>query len=132
MLIRVSLSNRLALISIADYAGIKLQDVPFSTGGQMHAAVQNGDVELIIEATGSVYGMVREGRMKAIATGDKTRDPLFPEVGTISEALPGQFMTYWFGMIGPAKLPRDRAAWLEREINTSLQDPLIKGRMYTA
>jgi tripartite-type tricarboxylate transporter receptor subunit TctC len=128
----VSLSNKLALISIADYAGVKFQDVPFSTGGQMHAAVQNGDVELIIEATGSVYGMVREGRMKAIATGDRTRDPLFPEVGTISEALPGQLMTYWFGMIAPAKTPKDRANWLEREINTSLQDPLIKGRMYTA
>jgi len=128
----VSLSNRLAMISIADYAGIKFLEVPFSTGAQMHTAVQNGDVDLIIEATGSVYGMIKEGRMKGIATGDKTRDPLFPEVGTISEALPGQLMTYWFGMVAPAKIAKDRAAWLEKEINTSLQDPQIKARMYTA
>lgn len=127
-----SLSNRLALIGMADTEHVKFLEVPFSTGAQMQAAVQNGDVDIIVEAPGSVYGMVKDNRLKAIATGGKTREPLFPDVPTISETLPGQYMTYWFGMVAPAKTPADRVAWLEREVRAALEDPQIKARMYTA
>lgn len=127
-----SLANRLALLAMADAAKIKFLDVPFNTIAQMNAAVLSGDVDIIIQAPGSVYGMVKEGRFKPIATGDKTRDPLFPEVGTISEVLHGQFMNFWFGMVAPAGTPADRVTWLERETIKSLDDSQVRARMYTA
>jgi tripartite-type tricarboxylate transporter receptor subunit TctC len=127
-----SLANRLALLSFADVAKVKFLDVPFNTGTSMHTAAIAGDLDLLIEAPGSVYGLIKDGRLKAIATGDKTREPLYPQVGTISEVLPGQLMTFWFGMVAPAATPKDRLAWLEREVLASLEDPRIKARMFTA
>ena len=127
-----SVANKLALLAVADAAKVKFLDIPFNTGTAMQTAVINGDLDIIIEAPGSVYGLIQQGRMKAIATGDKTREPLFPEVGTIGEVLPGQGMTFWFAMVAPAGTPPDRLAWLEREVLASLQDPRIKARMYTA
>lgn len=125
-----SLANRVQMISIADQAKVKFLDVPFNTGAAMHAALMSGNLDLLVEATGSVYGLIKDGRMKAIATGDKARDPLYPDVGTVAEVLPGQNLTFWFGMIAPAGVPKDRVAWLEREITASLEDSRLRGRLY--
>lgn len=127
-----SLANKLALLSLADAAKVKFLDVPFNTGTAMQTAVINGDVDISIEAPGSVYGMVKDGRLKAIVTGDRTREPLFPDVGTIGEVVPGQDMTFWFAMLAPAGTPKDRLAWLERETRAALDDPRIRARMFTA
>lgn len=125
-----SLANRVQIISIADQAKVKFLDVPFNAGAPMHAALMSGNLDLLIEATGSVYGLIKDGRMKAIATGDKARDPLYPDVGTVAEVLPGQNLTFWFGMVGPAGVPKERAAWLEREITAALEDSRLRGRLY--
>ena len=126
------LAIKIALLGIEDAANVKFLQVPFGTPAGMQAAAISGDLDLMIESPGSPYALVQEGRLKAIAAGGKTREPLYPKVGTIAEVLPGQGITFWLGMVAPAATPKDRLAWLEREIRASLEEPLIKARMYTA
>jgi tripartite-type tricarboxylate transporter receptor subunit TctC len=50
-------------------------------------------------------------------------------VPTISETVPGFSSGGWFGIIGPAGVPKEIVALLNKEINWALQQPDVRDRM---
>ena len=58
------------------------------------------------------------------------RSPLVPDVPTVSEAgLPGYNFDVWFGLLAPAKTPRDVIVKINRDINTLLAQKDVKERL---
>ena len=127
-----SMANKLALLAIADAAGVKFLEVPVTTSASLHGAILSGSLDIGLEAPGSVLGFIKEGREKALVTGDLTREPLYPDVGTINDVLPGKTMTIWFALLAPAGTPKDRLALLERVTRGSLDDPQMKAKISAA
>ena len=87
---------------------------------------------MAFDSPGTMLSMVQSGRVKALAMGGKTRDPQLPNVPTIGELFPGNDVTFWFGVVGPAGMPKDRVDWLNRELRKSLDDTKVKARLYAA
>lgn len=65
--------------------------------------------------------LVKDGRIRALATLLQARSPLLPEVPTASEVkIQGISIVPWAAIFGPAKMPADLSARLSKEINAVL------------
>jgi tripartite-type tricarboxylate transporter receptor subunit TctC len=66
--------------------------------------------------------LVRDGRVRALATLLERRSPLLPEVPTAQEArIQGLSIDPWSALFGPAKMPPEVTATLSKQINSVLQ-----------
>jgi tripartite-type tricarboxylate transporter receptor subunit TctC len=68
--------------------------------------------------------LIREGRIKALATSSPERNPDLPDVPTMKElGLDELSLEFWAGMWAPVGLPADIAGKLNAAINEALQSP---------
>ena len=59
-----------------------------------------------------------------------TRSEYFPDIPTIAESgLPGFAVDNWYGIVGPAGMPRALTAGLHRDIGAALQQADVKERL---
>ena len=76
---------------------------------------------------------VQDGKLRALATSGLTRWRDLPAVPTVAEAgYPGYEASVWIGVLGPAKMPPELVAKLDRDIRTAVQDPKVQARLVGA
>jgi len=86
-------------------------------------------VQFFMAPIANGMNLVRDGRLVGLGVSSRTRDALLPQVPTIDEAgVPGYQQELWFGLLGPAGLPRPILARLNSEIGRILTDDDTKGR----
>jgi len=90
-------------------------------------------VTLLMDIIPQALPRVREGQLVALGAGSSQRLPELPEVPTISEAgVPGYSAGSWYGFVGPAGIPKDVLAVLNKAINDALRDPAIEKQLKDA
>jgi tripartite-type tricarboxylate transporter receptor subunit TctC len=116
---------------LATLAGIKVQAVTFRGGNQALTELLGKRLDFLIDPPIALIGQIKSGALQPIGvTGDKRYKPL-PDVGTVAEAgFPGFSVTSWMGMAGPAKLPQDITARLNKEINALIAEPAVVERIH--
>ena len=72
---------------------------------------------------------MRAGRLRALATTASKRSAALPDLPTVAEALPGYVVIGWYGVIGPANLPRPNVARLHAEMIKILNEPQVRERI---
>lgn len=88
-------------------ANIKMKHVPFTSGGELAAAVMGGHVDLGIGAATSFISLAHGGKVRTLAVTGKTRLKMLPDVPTFEErGLPGNFIDSWAGCFVPAGTPQ--------------------------
>jgi tripartite-type tricarboxylate transporter receptor subunit TctC len=99
----------LAAESFNRAADIQAQRVPYKGAAPAMAALIAGDVDYtMVNGLGPVLPLLPTGKVRALAIGGSKRNPSAPDIPTASEAgMPGFTSTVWYGILGPAKLPRD-------------------------
>lgn len=74
-----------------------------------------------------VKAFVDAGKLKALATAGKSRDPRFPELPTIAEAgVPGFQLEWWQGVVAPAGTPQPVVQRLVAALKVVANDPRVK------
>ena len=115
-------------------AGTQMLHVPYAGNNSMMAVndLITGRVDLYLADLNSFSQYVAAGRLKLIAHVDKTRSRLRPEVGTINEVLPNAYnVVMWWGVLGPAHLPRPLVDRINSESGKALSDPALTSKMAT-
>jgi tripartite-type tricarboxylate transporter receptor subunit TctC len=93
-------------------------------------AVSQGECDYIVDNLGASEGLRKDGRLRALALTGRNRAPSEPELPLLSEVgMPGFDQEIWFGVSGPAGLPRPVVERLNTEANRWLQGEAIRGRM---
>jgi tripartite-type tricarboxylate transporter receptor subunit TctC len=110
-------------------AGVDLLHVPFKGTGEALAALISGDVDMTFSSTGSAVPQVNAGKLTLLAVCSPKRLPALPNVPAVSETLPGYEIATWYGLAGPAKLPKEVVARLNSELQAILRDPAIAKRL---
>jgi tripartite-type tricarboxylate transporter receptor subunit TctC len=87
-----------------------------------------GHVSLMFTSVGMTVPHIKAGKLKALAVTSTKRVANLPDVPTIAETLPGYEANSWFGMWGPAKLPKEIVTRLNLEIVKVLHSPEVKKR----
>jgi tripartite-type tricarboxylate transporter receptor subunit TctC len=73
---------------------------------------------------------VTGGRAVALAVSSAQRSPLLPNVPSVAEqGYPGFDYTLWVGLWGPAKLPPEIAAKINKDVNAALASPDLRERL---
>jgi len=110
-------------------AGIDIVHVPYKGAGIAINDVLGGHVQLLFGAVATSLPHVQAGRLRALAVTSLQRSAAAPDVPTMAESgLPGFEVVQWFGVFGPAGMPRDIVAKLNAETARSLETPDVKER----
>ena len=104
--------------------------VPYKGTGQMVTDLIGGQVELGVVALPAVQGHLKNGALRAIGVGGRTRTPAAPEIPTIAEqGLPNYECEGWFAVIGPAKLPASEVKRIHAAFVAAFAAPEVKENM---
>jgi tripartite-type tricarboxylate transporter receptor subunit TctC len=89
-------------------AKVDITHVPYKGGGPAATALVGGHVQLQFSTPVSALPHLKSGRLRALAVTSLQRSAAFPQLPTISEAaLPGYEAVTWWGLLGPARMPRE-------------------------
>ncbi|MBC7780606.1 MAG: tripartite tricarboxylate transporter substrate binding protein [Proteobacteria bacterium] len=81
--------------------------VPYKGTAPMLIDLLSGTLQLTITSIPTVLPHVKSGKLKAIANGSLKRSVALPDTPTFDEGgMPGFESVTWYGVVGPAKLPR--------------------------
>jgi tripartite-type tricarboxylate transporter receptor subunit TctC len=84
---------------------------------------------MIFNGVPSVLPLIQAGRVRAIAIGSLKRFSALPNLPTFDESgLKGYEATTWFGLLAPAKTPKDIVARLNADVDKALKSPDLKER----
>jgi tripartite-type tricarboxylate transporter receptor subunit TctC len=99
--------GHLAMVLLADRAGVKLVHVPYRGGGPAITDALGGHVDLLVGSTALSMPQVNTGNLRALAQTGKTRNPFLTNVPTVSESgYPGFEAYAWWGIFAPAGTPK--------------------------
>jgi len=86
--------------------------------------IASGSINLMSVSVSLALPAVRGSRAKMLGIGSERRIPQAPDIPTVAESgLPGYQAVTWFGLFGPAKLPRDIVMKLNGEVTKIFADP---------
>jgi len=111
-------------------AGLDIPIVLYKGAGPALTDVIGGQAQAMMDPILSSGPHVKAGKLKPLAITSAKRSPLFPDVPTMIESgYPGFEFYSWYGLWGPAGLPRDVAARIEAATIKALQSPDLRERL---
>ncbi len=100
-------SSHLAAEMFNAAAGLKSVHVPFKLIGDIIAEMYGGRIHYYLFPLPAVMPVLRDGKIKAVATGGRARAVALPQTPTMVEAgLAGFVSETYFGLLGPAGIPK--------------------------
>jgi tripartite-type tricarboxylate transporter receptor subunit TctC len=122
-------SNHMAGELLKVMAGINIVHVPYKGNAPALTDAVGGHIEMILSGVPALVPHIQSGRLRAIAIGSLKRFPAIPQVPTFDESgVKGYEATTWFGLMAPAKTPREIVARLSNEVDRILKSPELRDR----
>ena len=123
-------SGHMAMELFKQTAGIELTGIPYKGGGPMLIDLLAGVIPTMFINQDAALAHVRSGKMRAIAVSSAARNPLYPDVPTISESgYKGFEALSWSGMSVAKGTPQAVVDKLEAAISQAMQSDTIRQRM---
>ena len=115
-------------------AGVFMVHIPYAGGSPAQLGLLSGQVDLNFDNLASAAANIRSGKLLALAVTTAQRSPAMPELPTVAEAgrdlgLARFEVGTWFGLFGPAGLPPEVLARLNKAFVAALDAPETKARM---
>ena len=110
--------------------------IPYAGGSPAQLALLAGQVDLNFDNLAAASANIKAGKLKALAVTTARRSSAMPDVPTIAETGKavglGRFdVDTWFGLFGPARLPAETTARLNKAFVDALNSPEVKARLAT-
>ena len=107
-------------------ANIKMLHVPYKGGGDLVTAVMSGQIDFCFTSIASAVGLIKTGKLKALAVSSLKRVGELPSVPSLDESgLTGYDYSSWYGVVAPAGLPAPILATLQDHIAKAVANPEI-------
>lgn len=114
-------SQHLACELFKSMAQVDIKHIPYKGNAAAMTDVIGGQIEMLFDQMATAVPHVKSRRVSALGVSTATRSPAMPDVPTIAEAgVPGFETVAWFGVVGPANMPRE----LVTRVNASFQKAL--------
>ena len=111
-------------------AGLDMVHVPQRGIPEALTDTMAGRTQFFMAPYGSTVGLLKEGRLRALAVSTAQRSRVTPDIPTIAESgLPGFRYDSWNAMYAPMKTPRAIVNRLNQEVVRTLKLPEIEQRL---
>lgn len=114
-------------------AGLKMIHVPYKSANTALADLIAGYVPFMVTNMITGTQQLNAGRVHAYGVTSAARSKIAPNIPTIAEqGVPGYDAVQWYGLMGPAGLPRDAVAKLHKAVVFALQDAGVRERFHAS
>ena len=111
-------------------AGFKLLIVPYKGTSPALIDLIAGRVSAMVSPVPNLIEQFRAGKVRPLAVTTKKRVSALPDVPTLQEAGLREFeIGSWYGVWGPANMPKDVVSTLNREIAEAMKTPRVIERV---
>ena len=122
--------NHLLIEQLKGAAGFDAVVVQYKGIGPSFADMLGGQLEAMTPGVAAAMPHIRSKRVKPIAVTGLKRHALLPDVPTFEEAgFSGFDGVQWYGIVGPAKMPREVTQKLNAEITRAISAPALQQRL---
>lgn len=122
-------ASHLAGVALMSAAGFDSLHVPYKGGGPSIASVVAGESHWTLAPAPAAMGVVRNGRLRAIGHSLDKRHPLFGDMPTLSETVPGYDYSGWAGMLAPKGTPQPIMQKVFDALKSATQDAKVREAM---
>lgn len=111
-------------------AGINVVHIAYKGSVPSFTDLLGGRITYTIDNLPLALPYIKSGKLRALAVVGPRRQPTIPDVPTMAEAgIPGYELTNWFGLMVPAKTPRDVVNRISADIAKIMKMPDVRERL---
>jgi tripartite-type tricarboxylate transporter receptor subunit TctC len=115
--------THLAMEVVMSRTGVELTHVPYKGASTSVIGLMSGEVSVLFASVPTVLSQIQSGRLRALGMSTLKRSSVLPDVPTIAEsALPGYNTGSWYGLVGPAGIPKNVLDLLSGEVGKILRN----------
>ena len=103
--------------------GAKAQHIPYKGTGPAMIDLIAGHYHFTFSSPATAQSQVRAGKLRAIAVSAPKRLAALPDIPAMNEALPGFEFVGWYGVVGPARMPKAVVAKIHAETAAYVNTP---------
>ena len=120
-------ANHFTMELFEQEAGVKMTRVVYQGVAPATTDLLAGRVQIVALTPTAVVPHMQSGRLRLLAITQSARNPLFPDLPTVTElGYPGATVSVWYAMSGPKGLPEDIRRTLEKAMAGVAADPQVK------
>jgi tripartite-type tricarboxylate transporter receptor subunit TctC len=110
-------------------ANLKMVHIPYKGTGPAMIDMLAGHTAVMAATILTGMPQIRAGRLRPLGITSAARSAVAPEIPTVAESgLPGFESVQWYGMLAPAKTPKEIITRLHLEVTRILQQPETRER----
>src|SRR4029077_6591805 len=115
---------------LARMANIRMTFVPFGGTAPAVSAVLGDHITMAHVDYPAAAGQIQAGKLRALATGSRRRIADLAEVPTVAESGYKDYaLDLWYGLLAPAKTPKEMVSQLADWFTRSVQVPEIRSKL---
>lgn len=103
--------------------------VPYKGGAPSVAATVSNETQFYFGPMAGSLPQVKAGRLRAVAVGGASRSAMLPDVPTVRESGVNYAAAGWFGLLGPAGLPRPVVQRLNKAVHDTVGAPEVQRQL---
>jgi tripartite-type tricarboxylate transporter receptor subunit TctC len=109
---------------------VNILHVPYKSIAIAMIDVMGGQLQAAFPTIPGAVPHVRAGRLRALAITSSRRSAILPDLPTFEESgVRDMLVTNWFGVFGPARLPRDRLSKLHASVIDAMNAPDVRAKL---
>jgi tripartite-type tricarboxylate transporter receptor subunit TctC len=114
----------------ATMAGVKLSHIPYKGSAPALTDLIGGHVQIYFSSLPPAIGLVKDGKVRALAVTGPERSKIFPDLPTVAEAaLPGYAAVLHYGIVAPAGTPRPIVDKLAAALRVAIASPDVASKI---
>jgi tripartite-type tricarboxylate transporter receptor subunit TctC len=115
---------------MASQLGIKITHIPYKGENPALADTIGGQIPIMFGNLPVAVPHVNSGKLRGLANTWSTRSPLAPNVPTVAESgFKDYAIATWFGLLGPANMPPELVARIQRDTARMFNTPATKDKL---
>jgi tripartite-type tricarboxylate transporter receptor subunit TctC len=106
-------------------AKVDVLHVPYKGSGPALTDIYGGLIDSFFAPYTPLIGQIQGGKLRLLAVSSGKRVAAMPDIPTLKESGIDVVMTQWYGLAGPAGMPKDVVDTLIKHVKIAMQQPTV-------